>query len=95
MERQYKLSIEAKGDLQNIYAYGYQCWGEKQADSYFNAFFEAFLKIAEQPELYPKIDHIREGYRRCVCGVDSVYFRQVGNQVEIMSIIGNQDIDSF
>lgn len=66
-------------------------WGEQQADKYFNAFFVSFLKIAQNPEQFPKVDSIRQGYRRCVCGVDSIYFRVVNNQVEIMNVIGNQD----
>lgn len=88
----YKLSVEAKHDLQSIYAYGYHTWGEQQADKYFNAFFECFSKISKYPHLYQKVDEIKQGYRRCVCGVDSIYFRIVDMHVEIMSIIGNQNI---
>lgn len=95
MVRKYKLSLDAKQDLKNIYTYGYHRWGEKQADIYFNGFFDAFSKISKQPDHYPEVDHIREGYRRCVCGVDSIYFRQKNNEIEIMSIIGNQDTDGL
>ncbi len=95
MVKKYKLSQEAEQDLRNIYAYGYQVWGEKQADIYFNAFFEAFLKISQQPDAYQEVDHIKPGYRRCVCGVDSIYFRVDGDYTEIMSIIGNQTIDGL
>ena len=33
----YKLAQAAKGDLQRIYAYGLERWGEAAADSYYNA----------------------------------------------------------
>ena len=95
MTIKYKLSQQVKEDLQVIYEYGFYRWGEVQADLYFHAFFEAFSKISEQPKAYPKVDDIKTGYRRCVCGVDSIYFRQVNNQVEIMSIIGNQDLSDL
>ena len=88
----YKLSLVAKHDLKAIYAYGYQVWGEEQADKYFNAFFECFLEIANNLSQYQKVDEIKQGYRRCVCGVDSIYFRIVDDVVEIMTIVGNQDI---
>ncbi len=91
----YKLSVQVKEDLRAIYEYGLYRWGEEQADLYFHAFFEAFSKISEQPEAYPKVDEIKTGYRRCVCGVDSIYFRQTNSHVEIMSIIGNQDVDGL
>lgn len=91
MIKTYSLSQQAKEDLQAIYEYGYRRWGEEQADFYFHKLFDAFLKIADQPETYQKVEFIRAGYRRCICGVDSIYFRCNSGQVEIMSIIGSQD----
>ena len=40
----YRLTDEAKEDLRRIYKYGYEEFGEEQADEYFYSFFEAFLK---------------------------------------------------
>ena len=34
-------------------------------------------------------------YRRSPCGADSIYYRVDGNDVEIMSIIGRQDIEEW
>jgi toxin ParE1/3/4 len=89
----YRLSEVAKSDLKRIYIRGLFEFGEKQADEYYNAFFERFKLIAEQPLLYPSAENIRPGYRRSVCGVDSIYYRIADdNVVEIMTIIGHQDI---
>ncbi len=89
----YRLSAEAKADLKRIYRRGLREHGEVQADKYYNAFFDRFEQLAQQPLLYQAVDDIREGYRRCVCGVDSIYYRLDGKTVEIMAIIGRQDID--
>jgi toxin ParE1/3/4 len=89
----YRLTADAKDDLRRIYYRGLEKWGEAQADQYYNAFFDRFEQIAEQPYLYQAVDHIREGYRRNVCGVDSIYYRVVGGTVEIMNILGRQDTD--
>ena len=59
----------------------------------FKAFFDQFELIAEQHFLFLSVDFIRKGYRRSVCGADSIYFRIENNTVEIMSIIGRQDLD--
>jgi len=59
--------------------------GEDQAEAYYNAFFDRFELLAEQPLLYPAVDSIRAGYRRSVCGVDSIYYRVQGGAVEIMA----------
>lgn len=89
----YRLSADAKADLIRIHQYGVFKFGETQADKYFMAFFDQFELIADQPYLFPSVDFIREGYRRSVCGADSIYFRIEDDTVEIMSIIGRQDLD--
>ena len=89
----YKLSEDAKADLIRIHQYGVRQFGETQADNYYFAFFNQFEKIAKQPLSYPEVNHIRKGYRRCVCGVDSIYYRIEKGLVEIISIIGRQDLD--
>ena len=71
----YKLAQAAKGDLHRIYAYGLERWGEAAANLYYNALFDRFEEIAERPYSYPAVENIRKGYRRSVCGVDSIYYR--------------------
>ena len=39
------------------------------------------------------IHEILPGYRRSVCGVDSIYYRVIDDVVEIMRILGRQDAD--
>ncbi len=92
---QYRLSNDAKEDLIRIHQYGVRKFGIKQADSYFHIFFECFDSIAVNPFQFESVDHIRAGYRRCVCGADSIYYRINEDMVEIISIIGRQDIDQI
>jgi toxin ParE1/3/4 len=91
----YRINEDAKADLQRIYRRGVLEFGEEQADRYFNALFERFDELAAQPYQYQAVDEIRRGYRRSVCGVDSIYYRIVGNTVEIMRILGQQDVDDW
>ena len=93
--RTYKLSKEAEADLERIWLRGFKEYGLEQADKYYYAFFERFEELAENPYLYQAVDDIREGYRRSPCGVDSIYYRINGDTIEIMSIIGRQDIDHW
>ena len=89
----YRISEDAKADLRRIYRRGIREYGEALADRYYDAFFDRFEELAEQPYLYQAVDEIREGYRRSVCGVDSIYYRVEGGTVEIMAILGQQDVD--
>ena len=88
----YRLSNEAKEDLIRLHHYGVKKFGAKQADKYFNSFFDNFELIAERPLSFEAVDFIKPGYRRCVCGVDSIYFKINGEVSEIMAIVGRQDL---
>lgn len=91
----YRLSYEAKNDLIRIYQYGVAQFGIVQADVYFDAFFACFQTIAECPYSFESVEYIKKGYKRCVCGVDSIYFRVQSNVSEIMAIVGKQDISNI
>jgi len=88
----YRLSPDAEDDLYRIWLYGARKFGVAQADKYYQAFFHQFEAIAKDPFLYPSVDHIRKGYRRGVSGVDSIYYRINDDVMEIMAIIGRQDV---
>ena len=92
---QYKLSNEAKEDLIRIHQYGVKKFGVDQADKYFNSFFECFDVISESPFSFESVDYLKKGYRRCVCGSDSIYYKINDTVVEIMSIIGKQDLKNI
>ena len=89
---EYRLSNEAKKDLIRIHQYGVEKFGMAQADKYYNTFFEYFDIIAHQPFSFESIEYIRNGYRRCVCGSESIYYRINNGIVEIMAIVGRQDL---
>jgi toxin ParE1/3/4 len=89
----YILSEEAKDDLIRIHHFGVKKFGMRQADEYFYDFFTYFERITRNPYSFQSIEHIRPGYRRCVCGVDSIYFRLTSGKVEIIATVGRQDLD--
>lgn len=91
----YRLSNVAKEDLIRIHQYGVEKFGIAQADKYYETFFEYFDIIANQPFSFEAVDFIRSGYRRCKCGSDTIYYRIVDQIVEIMIIIGKQDLDNI
>jgi len=88
----YRLSNEAKADLARIYWHGVDRFGELKASQYLDALIRRFGEIGDSALAFPAVDHIRAGYRRSVCGVDSIYYRVNGEAVEIMRILGRQDL---
>ena len=91
----YKLTVDAKADLKRIYRHGVLRYGEEQADKYFNELHKRFDEIAQKPFHYQKVADIREGYRRSPFGSDNIYFRIIEGGIEIVSIIGRQDIEKW
>jgi toxin ParE1/3/4 len=89
---EYRLSNVAKEDLIRIHQFGVKKFGITQADKYFYSFFDYFEIIAQRPFSFESVEYIKEGYRRCPCGSDTIYYRINDSMVEIMAIIGMQDL---
>lgn len=91
----YKISNAAKEDLIRIHHYGVRQFGITQADNYFESLFDYFEIIAQRPFSFESVDYIKIGYRRCVCGSESIYFKVNNDFVEIMAIVGRQDLNNI
>lgn len=88
----YVLTKDAEDDLDRIHEFGVYKFGMKQADKYYETFFEYFESIASNPLMYPTSVHLKKGYRYCVCGVDTIFYKIISDDlVEIVTIIGRQD----
>jgi toxin ParE1/3/4 len=86
----YRLAQRAKDDLIAIATYGDEHFGVARSDRCREQLKTRISILAEQPHLYPAVDHIRPGYRRSVCGVHSIYYRVAKNGVEIVRILKQQ-----
>lgn len=87
----YFLTRNAKEDLWTIYEYGVSRFGVTQAEKYFNMMHDCFERIASNPYLFPAVIRYKNVERYCVCGVDTIYYNIVGDEIEIVTIIGRQD----
>lgn len=91
----YRISNTAKEDLIRIHHYGVEKFGIEQADKYFDSFFKYFEIISQRPYSFEAVDFIKVGYRRCVCGSDSIYFKINNKVIDIMTIVGKQEIETL
>ncbi|WP_026941654.1 type II toxin-antitoxin system RelE/ParE family toxin [Hellea balneolensis] len=90
----YRLAPNATADLERIWLYGFERWGLEAAVKYNDDLFMHFEELSRNPELYPVISE-RKNYRRSLCGKESVYYRVADDCVEIMAIIGRQDVGKW
>ena len=86
------ITLVADQDLDNLYTEGFMEWGEKQADRYYDGILSRFERIRENPMMYQAVDHIREGYRRCVYEKHSIYYVVGGDTVEVRAVVKRQDV---
>lgn len=89
---EYRLTRAAEQDLLQIAIFGIERFGAVRARSYYQRLMHRFEELAGTPELYQGVDYIRNGYRRSVCGVHSIYYRVDGDIVEIVRVLGQQDL---
>ena len=87
----YFLTRDAKEDLWRIYQYGVSRFGVSQAEKYFSMMHDCFERIASNPYLFPAVVRYKDVERYCVCGVDTIYYNIIGDEIEIVTIIGRQD----
>jgi len=87
----YELSEAAALDFESIFNFGIDTFGLAQAVEYQQGMTKRFAALAEQPELYPTVDHIRAGYRRSAYTSHSIYYRIEPTCVFIVRILGQQD----
>lgn len=91
----YRISNVAKDDLIRIHRYGVKKFGMQQAEKYFDTFFEYFDIIAKRSYSFESVEDIKEGYRRCACGSDNIYYKINNDTVDIMAIVGRQDLKNI
>lgn len=72
---EYRLSPDARRDLEGIWRYTLSEWGLTQANRYTDEITAVFAALAEQPQIAGRCDHIRKGYRRFKVGRHTIYFR--------------------
>ncbi len=92
----YRLTPDTEIDLQNIYEWGYVTFGENSADKYHLGLLDRFETIAKRPLLCQTVDHICQGARRAVHGKNSIYYKIIDDEYNILiiGVIGQQDPSS-
>ena len=88
----YKTTPKAEEDLRRMWFYGLENWGEPAANEYIATFHTHFERLIEFPEAHPVYDASR-GYRRSVHREQNVFYHILGEDIEILAILGKQNPD--
>lgn len=71
----FQLSKEAKNDLRSIAVFTENRWGRTQRNFYIKQLDEAFLMLAQSPDLGISCDFIRKGYKKFPQGSHIIFYK--------------------
>ena len=91
-----KITHNALLNLEEIYIYTLNQWGEKQADRYISQLKKRFLWLLDNSQLGKERSEIKKGYRSFNQGQHIIFYRISNNIIEILNILHQKmDIDDF
>jgi toxin ParE1/3/4 len=85
----YKISKEAKNDIEKIWLYTFENWSFEQAERYFDLIMDEVEYIAGNPNSGEDFSNIRKGYFRTQVKSHFIFYkvREKQNEVEIIRIL--------
>ncbi|MFT4549777.1 MAG: toxin ParE1/3/4 [Verrucomicrobiales bacterium] len=84
---EFSLRPKAISDLEEIWEYTVEAWGEEQAERYVRLINKSFRQIADNPSLGRSCDVIREGYRKRGVGRHVIFYRTIDGDVVVVRIL--------
>ncbi len=82
-----EVSEAANADLDGIYDYGAERFGEIAADDYLRRFDSAYALLAEHPQIGPVHEGVRPAIRSYPCGRHRLYYDVADGCVIIRRIL--------
>lgn len=87
MTHRLRLSPKARRDIEDIWNYTHEHWGEIQADIYLRRLAERMTLLAQRPYSGNPCPDIRAGYYRFRCEAHILFYRYVGDDLEVVRIL--------
>jgi len=85
----YKISVKASEDIENIWLYTFEHWSLEQADRYVNLIFDEIEYLADHPNSGKDFNYIRKNYRCSRVKSHIIFYRLIDKQrdIEIIRIL--------
>ena len=87
MRRSYLVSLEAQQDLDDIWDYTEERWGETQAERYASELKASVEALASGKRQGRPCDQIRPGLFKLACGSHVVFYKQTRTAVTVVRIL--------
>lgn len=87
MNRRYQLRQHAKDDLEQIWLYSAEQWGNAQAARYLSQLFRSLNQLAQNPALGVKREDVRAGYFSFSVLQHRVFYLPNDTGIDVIAII--------
>ena len=81
------LSPRAQSDLEAIWDYSAEHWGEDQAEEYLRALWRGIEQAAEDPRRGRSCEAIRPGYYRHSVEAHVVFYRMTSTGIDVVRVL--------
>lgn len=90
----YFLSADADEDLQDVYLYSEDNWGERQARRYLTGLYDVFERLGAEPAIGRLRGELGEAIRSFRQGEHLVFFMEWEDEIAILRVLhGRMDIE--
>jgi toxin ParE1/3/4 len=90
----YTLANDADADLQNIYWFTHESWGENQAEIYINSLFATFELLSQHPEMGRLRTELATDIRSFVHRRHVIYYLKMADGIGISRVLhGSMDVE--
>jgi toxin ParE1/3/4 len=85
----YKISVKAVEDIENVWLYTLENWSLKQADRYINLIFDEIEYLTNNPTSGKDFNYIRKNYRCSKVKSHLIFYQFIDEQsdIEIIRIL--------
>ncbi|MDI9349264.1 MAG: type II toxin-antitoxin system RelE/ParE family toxin [Candidatus Symbiobacter sp.] len=83
----YSLSLRADLDLEHIYSEGWNLFGEKQAELYYDGLIDLFKLLAASPKIGRKLNPRKPSLRMHSYKSHVVYYREEKDGILIVRVL--------
>lgn len=88
----YGLTQRARSDLFEIFLYGYEQFGVRQAEAYADGLDHVFRLLAENPRMGRKAEAIAPGVRRHEHGSHVILYEATDTGVLILAVVHSRSV---
>lgn len=78
---------KARQDLKNIWQYGFNEWGEEQADLYYDLLEAGISNLMEFPEMGRNREALRMGYRSLQIRRHIIFYTVIESTITIQRVL--------